>query len=140
MGGLNVQTFRFISFQYLVRYDIRSKLCCVSLEKWRTLFKAIISQFQYCPLVWMFDGRQISHKINTLHELALWIVQNDYVSSFQDLRNNNYYNCLQLLTGVSKSMMITCYQVLQSRGAEGASAPSTPKVLRWCALFCWWSL
>ena len=87
MVGFNVQTFRFISFQCLVRYDIRFKLYCVSLEKWRTLFKAIISQFKYCPLVWMFDGRQINHKTNRLHELALWIVYNDFVSSIQDVLN-----------------------------------------------------
>ena len=35
-------------------------------------FKAFIKpQHRYCPLVWMFHGRQINDKINKLHERAL---------------------------------------------------------------------
>ena len=41
-------------------------------------FKAFIKlQFKYCPLVWMFHGRQINDKTNKLHERALRIVYND---------------------------------------------------------------
>ena len=50
------------------------------------LFKAFIeSQFKYCPLVWMFHGRQINDKINKLHERALRIVYNDTNTSFEEL-------------------------------------------------------
>ena len=49
------------------------------------LFKAFIElQFKYCPLVWMFHGRQIN-KINKLHERALRIVYNDTIMSFEEL-------------------------------------------------------
>ena len=55
-------------------------------KKRRILFKAFIeSQFKYCPLVWMFYGRQINDKINKLHERALRIVYNDTVMSFENL-------------------------------------------------------
>ena len=55
-------------------------------KKRRILFKAFIeSQFKYCPLVWMFHGRQINDKINKLHERALRIVYNDTVTSFENL-------------------------------------------------------
>ena len=34
-------------------------------RKLRTLMRAFItSQFQYCPLIWMFHGRQLKKKIN----------------------------------------------------------------------------
>ena len=56
----------------------------VPFKKRRILFKAFIeSQFKYCPLVWMFHGRQINDKINKLHERALRIVYNDTVKSFE---------------------------------------------------------
>ena len=58
----------------------------VPFKKRRILFKAFIeSQFKYCPLVWMFHGRQINDKINKLHERALTIVYNDTVTSFENL-------------------------------------------------------
>ena len=34
----------------------------------------IISQFNYCPLVWMFHNRTMNNKINKLHERALRVV------------------------------------------------------------------
>ena len=50
------------------------------LKKRRILFKAfIVSQFMYCPLAWMFHGRQINDKINKLHERDLRIVYNDLI-------------------------------------------------------------
>ena len=55
-------------------------------KKSRILFKALTeSQFKYCPLVWMYHGRQIDDKINKLHERALRIVYNDTIMSFEEL-------------------------------------------------------
>ena len=48
----------------------------------------IESQFNYCPLVWMFHNRTLNNKINRLHERALRIVYKDVMGdnvSFQDL-------------------------------------------------------
>ena len=42
-------------------------------------------QFKYCPLVWMFHGRQINDKINTLHERALRVAYNDNITPFENL-------------------------------------------------------
>ena len=33
----------------------------------------IKSQFNYCPLVWMFCSRQCNNLINKIHEQSLWI-------------------------------------------------------------------
>ena len=44
-------------------------------DKKRMLFKSfIISQFNYCPIVWMCHGRGLNNKINNIHERALRIV------------------------------------------------------------------
>ena len=45
----------------------------------------IESQFNYCPLIWMFYSRTINNKIDRLHERALRIVYSDFKSSFEGL-------------------------------------------------------
>ena len=35
------------------------------------------SQFNYCPLTWMFHNRSLNHKINRLHERCLHVFYND---------------------------------------------------------------
>ena len=52
----------------------------------RNIMKAFIeSQFGYCPLVWMFCGRQTNARINHIHERALRAVYNDEISPFEEL-------------------------------------------------------
>ena len=47
----------------------------LSSNKRMTLYKAfVVSQFKYCPIVWMFHSRRSNKKINRLHERALRIV------------------------------------------------------------------
>ena len=55
-------------------------------EKRRKLMKAFIeSQFNYCPLIWMFHSRTMNDKIDRIHERALRLVYSDSVSSFNKL-------------------------------------------------------
>ena len=55
-------------------------------EKRMILMKAFIeSQFNYCPLIWMFHSRTMNNKINRIHERALRIVYSDYSSKFDEL-------------------------------------------------------
>ena len=55
-------------------------------DKLRMLMTSFInSQFQYCPLAWMFHSRKLNTKINKLHERALRITYRDQESSFEDL-------------------------------------------------------
>ena len=49
-----------------------------------------ISQFSYCPLVWMFHSRSINNKINCLHERVSRIVYNDSKSSFKNLLEKDW--------------------------------------------------
>ena len=45
------------------------------------------SQFNYCPLVWMFHNRTLNNKINRMHERALRIVYKNEDLSFHELLN-----------------------------------------------------
>ena len=58
----------------------------MSTEKLRVLMKAFIeSQFNYCPLVWMFHNRTANNRINRIHERALRIAYKDTESTFEQL-------------------------------------------------------
>ena len=50
----------------------------MDLAKRKSLMKAFItSQFNYCPLIWMFHSRQLNNRINKIQERALRLVYKD---------------------------------------------------------------
>ena len=60
----------------------------MNMQKRRIIMKSFVtSQFGYCPLIWMFHSRRLNNKINSIHERALWITYQDYMSTFQELLN-----------------------------------------------------
>ena len=60
----------------------------MNIQKRRIIMKSFLtSQFGYCPLIWMFHSRRLNNKINSIHERALWITYQDYMSTFQELLN-----------------------------------------------------
>ena len=62
----------------------------LTFEKTKTLITAFVtSQFEYCPLVWMFHSRKVNSKINRLHERALRLLYSDDTSSFEQLLNKS---------------------------------------------------
>ena len=55
-------------------------------HKRKILMKSfVISQFNYCPIIWMYCQRKSNNLINRIHERALRIAYNDYVSDFNTL-------------------------------------------------------
>ena len=40
------------------------------------------SQFNYCPLIWMFTSRYLNNALNNIHERALRLICNDYELPF----------------------------------------------------------
>ena len=68
----------------------------LSPDKLRILMKAFIeSQFNYCPLTWMFHSRQLNSKINKLHGRALRIVYTNPNFTFQQLLDLDKTHCIQ---------------------------------------------
>ena len=58
----------------------------MSLNKRRLLMQTFVeSQFNHCPLNWIFHSIRQNNKINDLHEKALRIVYSDYKTTFQEL-------------------------------------------------------
>ena len=55
----------------------------MDLSKRKSLMKAFVtSQFNYCPLIWMFHSRELNNRINRIHEWALRLVYQDKSLSF----------------------------------------------------------
>ena len=69
----------------------------------KLLFNAVVkSQFNYCPLVWMFCSLISNNIINKLHERALRVTLGDDLSNFESSLQNNkgicsYYKNIQSL-------------------------------------------
>ena len=58
----------------------------MNLSKRKALMKSfVISQFNYCPLVWMFHSRKLNYRINSMHERAFRVTYQDYQSTFLQL-------------------------------------------------------
>ena len=58
----------------------------MDLAKRKSLMKAFItSQFNYCPLIWMFHSRQLNNRINKINERALRLAYKDNKLTFNDL-------------------------------------------------------
>ena len=67
----------------------------LSSDKLRILMKTYIeSQFNYCPLTWMFHSRQLNTKINKLQERALGIVHKNPNLTFQQLLDLDKSHCI----------------------------------------------
>ena len=57
----------------------------MDLAKRKSLMNAFItSQFNYCPLIWMFRSRKLNNRINKIQERALRLVYKDNKLTFDD--------------------------------------------------------
>ena len=50
----------------------------------------IKSQFNYCPLIWMFCSRTSMNNLNNIHEKCLHLVKNDFDSNFNKLLESSH--------------------------------------------------
>ena len=58
----------------------------MALVKRKSLMKAFItSQFNYCPLIWMFRSRQLNNRINKIQERVLRLVYKNNKLTFDEL-------------------------------------------------------
>ena len=84
---------------------------CISREQESTVCNAaILSSFNYCPLIWLFCNKGANKEIDHTHKHAFRILYKDYESSFETLlapsgRNSIHIKNLQkLMKEIYKSM------------------------------------
>ena len=62
----------------------------MNLAKCKSLTKALItSQFNYCPIIWMFHSRQLNNRIKKIHKRVLRLVYKDSKLIFNNLLGLN---------------------------------------------------
>ena len=76
----------------------------------------IISQFGYCPLVWMFHSRKMNNRINKIHEISLRIVYKDSTSTFRELLQKD--NSVSIHERNIQNLAIELYKVLNGFSSE----------------------
>ena len=69
----------------------------------------IVSQFNYCPIIWMYCQRRSNNLINKIHERALRIAYNDYVSSFDSLLEKD-----ESVTFHQKNVQSLCLEIYKT--------------------------
>ena len=102
INGSKCEKLLGVKIDNKLRFDVHVSMLCkkasqklhalarvsnyMSSHKLKLLMKSfIMSQFGYCPLVWMFHSKTLNNRINRLHERALRIAYKDYTSSFETL-------------------------------------------------------
>ena len=67
------------------------------------------AQFNYCQLIWMLQSRQNSNKIKHLHERCLRFINNDKLSSYEELleKNGSFSNHLKNIQSFAIEMLQT---------------------------------
>ena len=83
----------------------------ITTQQAQSIYNAIIlSNFNYCPLIWMFCNKGANKQIDRTHKRALQILYKDYESSFEALltrsgNNSIHVNNLQkLMIEIFKTM------------------------------------
>ena len=62
----------------------------MTIEKKKILINSFFdSQFNYCPLLWMFHCRKNNTKINNMHERCLQLIYSDKRPSYEELLEKN---------------------------------------------------
>ena len=87
----------------------------LDVDKAKILYHAfILSNFNYCPLIWMFCGKAANKSINRLHKRALRVLYRDYDASFEDLLRRSgeltihCKNLQKLMLEIYKSINAAC--------------------------------
>ena len=58
----------------------------------------VMSNFNYCPIVWMFTSKKSLEKIENIQKRALRFVLNDYQSNYHDLLNKSEATGIKIMT------------------------------------------
>ena len=84
----------------------------MNITKWPSLLNTFfMSQFNYCPLTWMYHSRAKNNKINRLHERCLRIIYKDKASTLV-----NYWKKIVLsvyIQGIFVFLQLKCLKLLR---------------------------
>ena len=99
----------------------------LNLDSRRVIHQSfILSNFNYCPLVWHFCGKTNNKKLEKIQERSLRILYNDYDSIYEDLLCNNRSSTL--LLSRLKTLLLETFKSLRHTNAECLHDIFNPKM------------
>ena len=72
-----------------------------------------LSDFNYCPVIWMFSGKSSNNEINRIHKLALRVLLDDYESTFEELLQRRGEHTIH--TKNLQTLLLEVYKCLTSK-------------------------
>ena len=85
-------------------------------EERKVLNSFFLSNFNYCPLVWILINAKSAHKIGAIQKRALSFMLNDYESSYENLLKTSENPSLNLRR--TKSLCIEIYKNINNLNPE----------------------
>ena len=73
----------------------------------------VLSNFNYCPLIWMFSGKSSNNEINRIHKRALRVLLDDYGSTFEELLQKRGEHTIH--TRNLQTLLLEAYKCLTSK-------------------------
>ena len=65
--------------------------CYMGFEQNKLIFSSFVkSQFNYCPLIWIFYSRTFINKLKNIHEKYLRLITNNFVSNVKKLLESSH--------------------------------------------------
>ena len=99
----------------------------LNLDSRRVIHQSfILSNFNYCPLVWHFCGKTNNKKLEKIQERSLRILYDDYDSTYEDLLCNNRSSTL--LLSRLKTLLLETFKSLRHTNAECLHDIFNPKM------------
>ena len=74
---------------------------------------SVLSDFNYCPLIWMFSGKSSNNEINRLQKRALRVLLDDYGSAFEELLQKKGEQTIH--TKSLQTLLLDVYKCLTSK-------------------------
>ena len=88
----------------------RSGKHLAKLGKLTIYYSFIMSNFNYCPLVWHFCGEVNTKKVEKIQEMALRFIYEDYSASYDELLSKSKLPSLKVRR--MRSLAIEVYKVI----------------------------
>ena len=85
-------------------------------EEGKVLNSVFLSNFSYCPLVWILINAKSVHKTEAIQKRALHFMLNDYASSYEDLLKKSGNPSLNLRR--TRSLCIEIYKTINNLNPE----------------------
>ena len=89
---------------------VRLKRFLENEERKALINSFVLSDSNYCPLVWMLTSAKSVHKIEAIPKRALRFLLNDYESSYKDLLKKSENPSMNLRT--TRSLCIEIYKIV----------------------------